>query len=174
MKQKIIIALVLILGLAIHTEAKDGVKIGLREGNKAPEIAEQSIDGKELKLSSLEGKLVLIDFWASWCPPCRRENPIVVEAYEEFKNKKFQNGNGFTVFSVSLDKSKEAWERAIKADELSWDYHVSDLKGWHSKYAAVYGVRGIPTNFLIDGDGVIIAKNLRGAALKATLKELLK
>lgn len=174
MKQKILIALALVFGLAIQSKAGDDVKIGLQIGNKAPEIAEQSVDGKELKLSSLEGKVVLIDFWASWCGPCRRENPAVVAAYEEFKDKKFKNGNGFTVFGVSLDKNKAAWEQAIEADKLSWDYHVSDLKGWHAKYAAVYGVRGIPANFLIDGNGVIVAKNLRGPALENALEQLLK
>lgn len=174
MKQKIFIALVLVFGLTIQSKAGDDVKIGLQIGNKAPEIAEQSVDGDELKLSSLEGKMVLIDFWASWCGPCRRENPAVVAAYEEFKDKKFKNGNGFTVFGVSLDKNKTAWEQAIEADKLSWEYHVSDLKGWHAKYAAVYGVRGIPANFLIDGNGVIVAKNLRGPALENALEQLLK
>ena len=174
MKRQILIAFALLVGFALQSEAGDDVKIGLNVGDKAPEIAEQSVDGKELKLSSLHGKVVLIDFWAAWCGPCRRENPAVVAAFEEFKNKKFQNGNGFTVYSVSLDKTKPAWENAIKEDKLSWDYHVSDLKGWYSKYAAVYGVRGIPANFLIDGDGVIVAKNLRGPALRSALEQLLK
>lgn len=174
MKQKIIIALVLVFSMAFQSQAEDDVKVGLKVGNKAPEIAEQSIDGKELKLSSLEGKVVLIDFWASWCGPCRHENPNVVAAYNEFKDKKFKNGDGFTIFSVSLDKNKDAWEKAIAADKLSWDYHVSDLKGWYSKYAAVYGVRGIPANFLVDGNGVIVGRNLRGPNLKSALEQLLK
>ncbi len=174
MKQKILIALVLVFSLTIPSKAGDDVKIGLQIGNKAPEIAEQSVVGKELKLSSLEGKIVLIDFWASWCGPCRSENPAVVATFEKFKDKKFKNGDGFTVFSVSLDKNKAAWEQAIEADKLSWEYHVSDLKGWHAKYAAVYGVRGIPASFLIDGNGVIVAKNLRGPALENALEQLLK
>jgi len=158
-----------------QTETNQDKKvIGLNIGNKAPDITEKGIDGKDITLSSLKGKLVLIDFWASWCPPCRRENPTVVGVYNQYKDSKFKNGSGYTVFSVSLDKDKAAWEEAIITDKLTWEYHVSDLKGWYSKYAGIYEVRGIPSNFLIDGEGVIIGKDLRGPALENAIKSFLK
>ncbi len=136
-------------------------------GQAAPEVALPDVNGKVVTLSSFRGKYVLIDFWASWCAPCRAENPNVVAAYEKFKDK------NFTILSVSLDNTKEAWEKAIKSDGLTWT-QVSDLKGWHSMAAAMYNVQSIPCNFLIDTAGKIIAKNLRGQQLEETLQAMVK
>lgn len=147
--------------------------VGLNLGNKAPEIAFKNPNDSLITLSSLKGKLVLIDFWASWCGPCRRENPTVVEAYKKFKNKKFKGGNGFTVYSVSLDMDKNAWQKAIEKDNLTWPYHVSDLKRWDSEVVNKYAIQGIPTNFLINQNGIIIDKDLRGDALITSLENLI-
>jgi thiol-disulfide isomerase/thioredoxin len=148
--------------------------IGINIGNKAPEIAEKGVNGEIIKLSDLKGKLVLIDFWASWCGPCRMENPTVVAAYQKHKSAEFKNGKGFSIYSVSLDQNKDGWIAAIAKDKLEWPYHVSDLKGWYSKYAGIYRVNSIPANFLIDANGIIIAKNLRGPMLEDALNQLKK
>lgn len=137
-------------------------------GAIAPDLAFTSPDGKILKLSDLRGKVVLLDFWASWCRPCRMENPNVVAAYNKFKDK------GFTIYSVSLDQDAGRWKDAIQQDGLAWPNHVSDLKGWQSEPAHIYGVQGIPAQFLLDKDGKIVAKNLRGEQLEQALAGLLK
>ncbi|MFY7900739.1 MAG: thioredoxin-like domain-containing protein [Chitinophagaceae bacterium] len=136
-------------------------------GSFAPEFTLNSVDDKPLSLASFKGKYVLLDFWASWCAPCRQENPNVVKAFNQFKNK------NFTILGVSLDEDKLAWQNAIIKDALTWQ-HVSDLAGWRSKVAALYGVQSIPANFLLDPSGKIIAKDLRGEDLEKNLNTILK
>ena len=144
-----------------HIETLQRVSLG----NRYVEISLPDTSGQETKLSDYLGNYVLIDFWASWCGPCRRENPRVVAIYNEYKEK------GFEIFGVSLDTDADAWQEAIHKDGLNW-IHVSDLLGWNSKAVKLYGIRAIPHTVLIDKEGLIIAKNLRGKGLKEALQKL--
>lgn len=150
-------------GDAAGGEEPSAVKVG----QVAPDFTLPDPSGKMISLSSFRGKYVLVDFWASWCGPCRQENPNVVKAYQQYK------GKNFTILGVSLDKTKDKWQEAIKADGLAWS-HVSDLKFWDSAVVPLYGLNAIPTNFLLDPQGKVIASNLRGPALEAKLQEVLK
>jgi peroxiredoxin len=147
---------------AIETSPATATSVGAI----APDLAFPDPDGNIRKLSDLRGKIVLLDFWASWCRPCRGENPHVVAMYQKYHDK------GFEVFSVSLDRDKESWKRAIAADGLVWSNHVSDLKYWSSEAARIYGVSSIPSTFLLDQDGRILAKNLRGESLTKALQQI--
>ena len=137
-------------------------------GAIAPDLEFPDPEGKMRKLSDLRGKVVLLDFWASWCGPCRRENPNVTRIYSQYHDK------GFEVFSVSLDSDAASWKRAIEADKLVWPNHVSDLKKWQSQAAAIYGVRSIPSTFLLDKEGRIVQRDLRGADLERAVKQLVE
>lgn len=154
------------LVLELHNKLKESDKLAI--GTMAPEIDLPNPKGKNVKLSSLRGKYVLIDFWAAWCGPCRRESPNMVKLYKTFHPK------GFDIYSVSLDQTKKAWEKAIKKDGLGKWTHVSDLLYWNSAAGRDYGVESIPFTVLIDKEGKIIAKGLRGDDLKAKLEEIFK
>ena len=166
---------IVLAGLPFLASAQDRVT-NVKVGDMAPEIVMSSPDGEVLRLSQLKGKVILLDFWASWCRPCRLDNPHVRHAYHTFKDKVFTNGDGFAVFSVSLDRQGggDAWKGAIGKDSLDWKWHVGAVVDGDNSAAQEYGVKFIPTNVVIDGSGKIIAMDLHGPALDQLLESLLE
>lgn len=160
-------------GIAAHAQYSNEK---IQVGQKAPELSFDDPSGKTLVLSEInKGRVVLLDFWASWCGPCRRSNPALVKLYNDYKKKSFKSAkNGFTVVSVSLDKAKDAWIQAIQADKLEWPYHMSDLGAWQSKAAEIYGIQYVPQAFLIGADGKILAKYMSAEEAVADLNKLAK
>lgn len=141
-------------------------------GEQAPEISMMNQEGQMTNLSDLRGNVVLVDFWASWCGPCRKIRPEIVKIYNEFHDSDFKSADNFEVFSVSLDSNKESWKKAISSEKMTWDNHVCDFKKWNSEAAKTYGIKGIPFNVLLDENGIVLGKNLSPDQIKRTLRSL--
>ena len=167
----------LFLGFASLTaDAQVPENTKIQVGQKAPDLKFPNPGGEVLELSKItKDRIVLIDFWASWCRPCRMANPRLVDLYNRYKDKDFKNAKkGFTILSVSLDKGKEPWVKAIQDDKLAWEFHMSDLGGWDSKAATIYGVQYVPQAFLVGPDGKIIGKYQFAEQAEAELQKMLK
>lgn len=147
---------------------------GLINGSYAPDINLPDTSGTEISLEQLKGKIVLLDFWASWCKPCRKVNPKLVQLHRKYHNAEFENADGFEILSVSLDADREKWIGAIEKDKLYWPWHASELKGWQSKVALDYKLESIPASFLLDQKGMIIGVDLRLRDLESILQKRLK
>jgi thiol-disulfide isomerase/thioredoxin len=168
----IVIAALSFAGLGFVESYSESAQNVVSVGKQAPELSFDNPKGKKIKLSDLKGQLVLIDFWASWCRPCRAANPEVVQVYNKYKDETFGNAKGFTVYSVSLDRNKTDWVNAIEKDGLSWPNHVSELNFWKSQAARTYSVNSIPATFLVDAEGTIIARDISPNALARMLEKL--
>ncbi|HEY3373166.1 MAG TPA: TlpA disulfide reductase family protein [Prolixibacteraceae bacterium] len=172
MMRTLILSVVLLL-FCNFTSTLSAQSTGLEIGNKAPEIKLPTTKGDTVALSSLKGKLVLIDFWGTWCSPCVEEQSELAKLYRKFKQAAFTNGKGFEIYGVSLDVKKSNWENFITTNKINW-IQVSDLKFWRSPVAKIYNIQGLPFNILIDGDGIIVAKNLHGIHLEKGIDRFLK
>lgn len=166
---KYMLLLLMTLSMAIvGCQSTDGKLIN---GMQLPDIELPDANGQAIALSSLQGKLVLVDVWASWCTPCRKQNPKIVAIYNKYKDASFDGAEGFAVYNISLDSDREAWLKAIKQDKLNWPTHVSELKGWESKAVETYKIDAVPTSFLIDESGMIIGTDLNYRQLEQILQK---